>query len=278
MAAARNKRRGRRGRGRFGPLFKLLCALAVLVALTMGATVFFQVESVEVTGNSRYTRDEVVQATGIQVGDNLFHMNKYQIADRVLEELPYSKELSIRRRLPSTIVITMSEWEAVAVVQAPAAGTVVEGETGEDGSQTTPVEVAGEDWLISVNGKLLEPAVENAQGILITGVTPIMPEAGTKLALPQAEQSKLEGLLALMSELEKLEMMERVSSIRLESTRAVMRYMDRFNVELPLNADFNYKLRTLEAAVAETEKKLGEQTAGTFDLTQENYTAVYSPE
>ena len=278
MAAARNKRRGRRGRGRFGPLFKLLCALAVLVALTMGATVFFQVESVEVTGNSRYTRDEVVQATGIQVGDNLFHMNKYQIADRVLEELPYSKELSIRRRLPSTIVITMSEWEAVAVVQAPAAGTVVEGEIGEDGSQTTPVEVAGEDWLISVNGKLLEPAVENAQGILITGVTPIMPQAGTKLALPQAEQSKLEGLLALMSELEKLEMMERVSSIRLESTRAVMRYMDRFNVELPLNADFNYKLRTLEAAVAETEKKLGEQTAGTFDLTQENYTAVYSPE
>jgi hypothetical protein len=172
----------------------------------------------------------------------------------------------------------MSEWEAVAVVQAPAAGTVVEGEIGEDGSQTAPVEVAGEDWLISVNGKLLEPAVENAQGILITGVTPIMPEAGTKLALLQAEQSKLEGLLALMSELEKLEMMERVSSIRLESTRAVMRYMDRFNVELPLNADFNYKLRTLEAAVSETEKKLGEQTAGTFDLTQENYTAVYSPE
>lgn len=278
MAAARNKRRRRRGRGRFGPLFKLLCALAVLVALTMGATVFFQVESVEVTGNSRYTRDEVVQATGIQVGDNLFHMNKYQIADRVLEELPYSKELSIRRRLPSTIVITMSEWEAVAVVKAPAPGTAVEEEGGEDGSQTTPVEVAGEDWFISVNGKLLEPAGENAQGILITGITPIMPRAGTKLALPQAEQPKLEGMLALMAELERLNMIEQVSSIQLESTRVVMRYMDRFNVELPLNADFNYKLRTLEAAVVETEKKLGEQTTGTFDLTQENYTAVYSPE
>lgn len=276
MAAARNKRRRRRGRGRFGPLFKLLCALAVLVALTMGATVFFQVESVEVTGNSRYTRDEVVQATGIQVGDNLFHMNKYQIADRVLEELPYSKELSIRRRLPSTIVITMSEWEGVAVVQAPASGTVVEEE--DAGGQTAPLEVAGEDWIISVNGKLLEPAGEDVRGILITGITPIMPRAGTKLALPQVEQPKLEGLLALMAELEKLEMMGQVSSIRLDSTQVVMRYMDRFNVEMPLNSDFNYKLRTLEAAVAEMEKKLGGETTGTFDLTQENYTAVYSPE
>ena len=30
----------RRNRGRFGPLFKLLCMVAVGVALTMGATVF----------------------------------------------------------------------------------------------------------------------------------------------------------------------------------------------------------------------------------------------
>ena len=48
MASARNNRRRRRGRGRLGPLFKLLCVLAVVVALTMGATVFFQVETVVV--------------------------------------------------------------------------------------------------------------------------------------------------------------------------------------------------------------------------------------
>lgn len=280
MAAARNNRRRRRSRSRFGPLFKLLCALAVLVALTMGATVFFQVESVEVLGNSRYTQDEVIQATGIQVGDNLFHMNKYQIADQVLEELPYTKELNIRRRLPSTIVITMSEWEAVAVVQAPAAGTVVEQESAEeeDGSQTSPVEVASEAWLISVNGKLLEPASGGNGAISVTGITPIMPRAGTKLALPQAEQAKLDALLGLLAELDGLGMMDQVAAIELESTQVVMRYMDRFDVKIALNADFNYKLRTLEAAVVETEKNLGNQTTGTFDLTQEHYTAVYSPE
>ena len=88
MAAARNNRRRRRGRSRFGGLLKVLCALAVLVALTMGATVFFQVEQVEVIGNHRYTAEEVVEASGIQVGDNLYHMNKFAVAREMLEELP----------------------------------------------------------------------------------------------------------------------------------------------------------------------------------------------
>ena len=39
MASPRNKRKRKRGKGRLGPLFKLLCAGAVAVALTMVFTV-----------------------------------------------------------------------------------------------------------------------------------------------------------------------------------------------------------------------------------------------
>ena len=53
----------RRNRGRFGPLFKLLCVVAVGVALTVGVTVFFRVEAVEVTGNQRYTDEEIIAAS-----------------------------------------------------------------------------------------------------------------------------------------------------------------------------------------------------------------------
>ena len=42
--------------------------------------------------------------------------------------------------------------------------------------------------------------------------------------------------------------------------------------------DLDYKLQALKAAVPEAEKKLGEQTTGTFDLTQESITAVYTPD
>ena len=109
----------RRNRGRFGPLFKLLCVLGVVVALTGGATVFFRVETVEVTGNQRYTQEEIVEASGIQTGDNLYALNKVRIDRRIRTRLPYVGELSINRSLPSTIRIAVTEWEAVAQVAVP---------------------------------------------------------------------------------------------------------------------------------------------------------------
>lgn len=288
MAPVRNNRRRRRGGGRFGPLFKLLCAFAVVVALTMGATVFFQVETVVVSGNSRYTQEEVIQATGVQIGDNLFRMNKYQIAKQVLQSLPYVEEVMIRRSLPSTILITVSEWDSVARVEVPqsdgaasaensAAADSSESGSAQGGTQGQ-TQAAQEAWLISVGGKLLEPAPADSTALSVTGITPLMPTAGTMLSLPQEEQGRLNALLALLDNLNQLDMLAKVSSIQLSSTQILMRYSERFDVKMPLNADFNYKLRALAAAVEETENKLGDETTGTFDLTREDFTAVYSPE
>ena len=55
MASMRHNRKRKRGRRRFGLLFKLLCGAALVAAATLGATVFFQVETIAVVGNSRYT-------------------------------------------------------------------------------------------------------------------------------------------------------------------------------------------------------------------------------
>ena len=164
MASARNNRRRRRSRGRFGPLFKLLCLLAVIVALTLGATVFFQVETVVVSGNSRYTQGEVVEASGIQIGDNLYRLNKIQISQQLLQTLPYLETVSIRRSLPSTLVIQVTEWQAVARVEAPDSSSLqqssgetepADGEGDAAEADTTQVQVADQPWLISVGGKLL---------------------------------------------------------------------------------------------------------------------------
>ena len=314
MASPRNKRKRKRGKGRLGPLFKLLCAGAVAVALTMGATVFFQVETVAVTGNSRYSQEEIIKATGIQTGDNLFRMNKYQIAHQVLQGLPYVEELTIRRALPSTIVITVKEWDAVARVEAPGTSAVVQtvpqapaepvqpdssqaGDSADQsqaaGKQSAAGDIGGDSssedtqedakpatqaWLISVGGKLLEPAPADSTAISVTGITPLSPRAGEMLVLSQEEQPKLTALLALLQGLEDHEMLADTASIALGDTHVELRYLDRFTVKLPLTGDLDYKLQALKAAVPEAEKKLGEQTTGTFDLTQESITAVYTPD
>ena len=165
----------RRNRGRFGPVFKLLCVIAVGVALTVGATVFFRVEVISVSGSQRYTQEDIIAASGIEMGDNLYALNKVRIGRNIRTLLPYIGELSITRPLPSTIVIRVTEWEAVARLAVPdqvQAAAAREELAGENESAEPPA-LAQEPWLISVKGKLLEPAPADSAVVTVTGLVPI---------------------------------------------------------------------------------------------------------
>ena len=277
MSAARNSKRSRRNRGRFSFLFKLLAIVAIGAALTVGATVFFKVEQVVVEGNQRYTAQEVDNASGIQIGDNLFRLNKYQIKSDILQTLPYVEGVNIVRRLPSTIAITVHERDAVArIAYTPLPESAVTEQTAE-GEGTVQMETAKENevWLISVGGKLLEVSPEDSQAILVSGLTALAPKAGTMLAVPQEQQDKLNGLLALLGALEERGTISFVTEIDLTAAAQVrMRYDNRFWVKMPVNGDFTYFLRALEAVV----EQRGPGEKGTMDLTREDYVVVYSPE
>ena len=111
MARNRSTNRRRR-RGRFSFLMKLLCILLIAGAVVAALTVFFKVQSITVSGNARYTSEEVVAASGIEIEDNLFLLNKYSAAQAIFEKLPYVEEATINRALPDTIVITVRECAA----------------------------------------------------------------------------------------------------------------------------------------------------------------------
>lgn len=301
-------RKRRRSRGRLGPLFKLLCLLTLVVALTAGATVFFRVEQVVVTGNSRYTQEEIVEVTGIEKGDNLYGWNKFAIAQRLRQTLPYIGEVTIRRALPSTILITVVEWDAVARIEPPSAQellalqgelegeTATQKDTGEDtssgeassgdtsgeatesGGVTDVSAVAQQPWLISVKGKLLEQASGDGSAISVTGLAALVPQSGTALAVPQSQQVKLDALLSLLGEMEQAGMLQDFSSIALGSTQMELRYLDRFTVKMELNADFAYELQVISTVREDLEQKHGPQVSGTMDLTQEDYQVVFSPD
>lgn len=272
-------RTSRRNRGRFGPLFKLLCVLAVVVALTGGATVFFRVETVEVTGNQRYTREEIVAASGIQAGDNLYALNKVSIDRKIRTQLPYVGELSINRSLPSTIRIAVTEWEAVAqvAVPTPEQAAAAQEELAEGKKDAKPAALAQEPWLISVKGKLLEQAPENSTAIAVAGLTAVAPQAGEMLKVPEGEATRLDALTGLLGAIENADLFDEISDIRLETTRLVLRYAGRFDVKMKLNADFGYNIRLMRAVREQMEEKYGPEAAGTIDLTQEKHEAVYSP-
>ncbi len=252
MSPARNNRRRYRRKRRFGFLYKLLAFFALLVALVMGATVFFRVEEIVVAGNVRYTRQEVMDASGVLLGDNLFGMNKFDTARQIRRELPYVEAVNIRRGWPDALVITVTECLPAARV------------AGEDG-----------EWLISRSGKVLE-LVEQADTRVtrVDGIRIVQPEPGLPLVVQEGQQVRCDGLLALLQALDRCGIAQKVTWIDMTSpSRTRMDFDGRFTVKLPVNGDFDYLLGAMDKAVATLE----EYETGTLDLTVKDYTVVFSP-
>lgn len=172
----KRKRRRRRNKGQFSFLLKILTMAAVFAAMTMGATVFFQMERVEVTGNRRYTPQEIERVSGLTQGDNLFRINKYEIAEDILQALPYVEDVDISRRLPSTIRITVQEWDAAALI--PVSGYFDASPEDEKEPEETqlpaaePEDEIPEDEIAEEKPK----ADENGKTEEMTGKDPTIPE------------------------------------------------------------------------------------------------------
>ena len=89
----------------------------VIVALIFVMSVFFKVSRIEVKGNSIYTADDVIKASGIEEGDNLFFINGIAAGSRVAVKLPYVDSVQINRGLPNLVTIEITESKAVGCVK-----------------------------------------------------------------------------------------------------------------------------------------------------------------
>ena len=207
---------------------KLLCILLIAGAVVAALTVFFKVQSITVSGNARYTSEEVIAASGIEIEDNLFLLNKYSAAQAIFEKLPYVEEATINRALPDTIVITVRECAAAAGVVTP------EGY-----------------WLISENGKLLERTDTLPPGCPgITGVEPESPALSAQLSLGEEKTLTTETLLTLVRTAGGYGMLAGIGSVDLSDAEAItFTYLGRFTVRLPWDSDLDYIFRSVQDLV-----------------------------
>ena len=239
---ARRHGRGRRGR-RFGVLYKLLTLVVVCAAAVLALTLFFKVESVEVTGNSRYSAQEIQDACGVQLGDNLYLLSKPDMVQRLHQRLPYIDEVRITRSLPNTLRVQVTEFTTVYAVEQE--GTV---------------------WLLTSGGKIVETAAERGDVPLIDGCELLAPSLSGDVSFALELQNRQESLFALLTALESAELTEGVRAIHLgDPTVLTMDYPERFSVEMPYSADYPRLLRYLTLVIEELETNL----TGVIDLTRD---------
>ena len=96
---------------------RVILILAVVIAgVALSLTVFFNISSIEVDGSSRYSDSEIIAASGVNNGDNLFLTKKDKAADRISQALPYTGNITIRKSLPGTLKITVEDSKIEAAV------------------------------------------------------------------------------------------------------------------------------------------------------------------
>lgn len=91
-------------------LYAAIMAVLVLgVAVTLCFTVFFNIQTITVTGDSRYDSEQIIKTAGILEGDNLLLADLQAAQEKLLTELPYLETAHIRRKLPTGLSIEVSE-------------------------------------------------------------------------------------------------------------------------------------------------------------------------
>lgn len=87
-----------------------LVAAIVVAAVILSLTVFFNITAIEVdVSQSQYTAEQVRAAGGIEEGDNLFLMNRADVAEEIGHKLPYAGEVTVKRKLPSKVRIYVED-------------------------------------------------------------------------------------------------------------------------------------------------------------------------
>ncbi|MDE7219064.1 MAG: FtsQ-type POTRA domain-containing protein [Oscillospiraceae bacterium] len=241
MAKKRKKRRRRGGLGRLlRPLSVILAAVAVVAALTL----FFKVEHITVTGAGRYGAEEIIAASGVEIGDNLILLDRYRVAQRIYTSLPYITDVRPKQEFPNTLNIEVTETQAVAVIQG-----------------------AGGYWLLSGAGKLLEAvdAPAAADYLQVAGVQASEPAVSETLTLTEDSPITPLRLTELLAALDEYGALSRADSIDCSDPRVlVLNYDGRFRVEMFYDADFSFKIASLVKIVDE---KLEPNETGTLLMT-----------
>lgn len=100
--------------------FKLLVAVLVLLALAAAAAFFgyktLRAERFEVRGNSAVPASEIIALSGIQEGEHFLSID-FEAARQALAANPYLQVNDIYFAFPDTVVIDVSERQAVAVIR-----------------------------------------------------------------------------------------------------------------------------------------------------------------
>ena len=216
----------------------------IAAAITLSLTVLFKISTIEVTGTSRYSVEDIIKESGISEGNNLFLINKDYAVQNIKEKLPYIGEVTISRKLPGTVSISVSD--------ATIAGAV---------------SYNGGYLIIDSNGKAVEQLTEYPTDY---------PEIGTEITYTENDQK-----IAFTELLNAIEQsgLDKITKIDISDTYSIKAVYDgRVTMNFGIATDLTYKARFAKSIF--DSGKIQPTEKGTLDLSvvTDNNKVYFSPD
>lgn len=109
----RPKRRRRRG----GDTAAITFVLVVLsIATVVCVVMFFPITDITVVGESRYAAQELIEASGIRLDQNILTVDGHRVSESLLKQFPYLEEVRISRVLPNLVEIHVFEAKPAVII------------------------------------------------------------------------------------------------------------------------------------------------------------------
>lgn len=240
---ARTQRRRRKKRKRNYTLYYIILAVFLIVAgVTLSLTVFFNIETIEVTGSSIYALSDLEGVLDAKPGDNLLRLNTKALSAKVLQNLKKADNVEVKRVFPTTLLVQI-----------------------EDGEPQTQLYYNNQYYTLSRRGRVLDVADESVPNVpIVIGPTPEGAQVGSYISLLLENEEK-DWLNILFKELEQSGLHD-ISAVDISNTISLkLYYQNRIEIKLGSFSELDTKLAMVKAVFDSGD--IGIEESGTIDIT-----------
>lgn len=226
-----------------------LFLLFVLCAVIASFTPYFNIQKVNITGNSRVSAQEIEQVSGIKTGSNIFRV-KLSSVQRKIEDISYVHSARVKREFPNQVSIEIEESQPAAAVP-----------------------YMGQYIFIDMYGKALEQENQENLGnlpdiVILTGLEIKNFELGEKIIVENERNLKI--VLESLSELVHNSLIENTNEIDLTDENGIVFKMNESKLSVLMGdaSDLSYRIKFLKEIL----NKLGGTPRGVIDFTAKDPT------
>ena len=213
----------------------------VYLLLTLKA---FNLENVELNETMKYSKEDIVNKAGIEVGKNIFI--EYFTSDKKdVTTIPYVESIKLKLKLPNGIKIDVVERTSKYFAY------------DKDNNKF---------FSLSDDGYILEEVDINSKKndeILLTGVT-FDDEVMLGKKINDTDLSKIEIYKKIEKEFKKDEISGKITKVSFENSLTTITINDKLNIIFPNDTDLEYKMVFLKTIL----KSIAEDSVGVIDMTK----------